>query len=406
MQEASKTRQRILYFSHTRQVSGAERVLLLMLRMLDRSRFEAVAACPVEGDGNLDVLLQEAGVPVAGVPALKARFTSNPMMLARYVRSAVGAIGALRETIRRAAPDLVHANSVRAGLVATLATTGMRVKILWHVQDDLPRHAISAAIRRLAEGSRRTSFVAVSEATAQVFAGSSVKLAKRVRVLHNAIDVGRFPRKTSPRDEAAMGSRRELRAEPEDVLFVAVGILHPRKGLLEMIDSFAPVAAADARVKLALVGAPIFDYDHSYEAALKEKIRVLGLEQRVTLAGPRQDVGAVLRGADLLVLNPFAEPFGLVILEAMASGTPVIATRVGGIPEIIEDQVSGFLVPSPSGGAGPLTEAMLGVLRDPGRMEAMAQRASAEVLPRFTLEAFGAGLNTLYDGIFEGRLDG
>ena len=377
-----------------------------MLHMLDGTRYEAVAACPVEGGGNLDTLLREAGVPVAGVPALQARFTSNPMKLARYVGSAAGAVRALRGSIRAAAPDLIHANSVRAGLVATLATAGMRVKILWHVQDDLPRHAISAAIRRLAFRSKRTQLVAVSHATARAFC-DDVDFGQRMRVLYNAIDAGRFPRKALPLDDEARAFRDEVGVAQGDFLFVAVGMINPRKQLPALVETFAVVAAREPRAHLAIVGAAMFNDDHLHEQHLRERVVQLGLEGRVHLMGARKEVGAVLRGADVMVMNPAAEPFGLVILESMTSGTPVIATRVGGIPEIIEDGVTGVLVASPlEGNSAELAERMVMAMHEPERMAGMAERADATVLPRFTVEAFGAGLNALYDGIFEGRLNG
>jgi glycosyltransferase involved in cell wall biosynthesis len=395
MAAVSVTKRRILYFSHTRQVSGAERVLLNMLSVLDAVRYEVQVACPTEGAGNLDELVSARGVNVIAVPALAARFTSNPAMLARYLGSAVGAVAAFRRMIGAVKPDLIHANSVRAGLVATLATTGMNVPVLWHVQDDLPQHAISSAIRRVALGSKRTSFVAVSAATARAFAGDSAELAKRVRVLHNSVDAERFPQKSVPLDHDAMAFRQELGLGDEDVLFAAVGMVNRRKGLGGLIDAFARIAEMRPEARLAIVGAAIFNNDHLYEAELRTSVHQLGLGERVTFTGSRKHVDAVLRGADVLVLNALVEPFGLVILEAMCSGTPVIATRVGGIPEMVEDGVSGLLVDSPDA----LEAAMLRALTGPDQMEAMAQRAFTQVVPRFSLVAFGNGLNALYEGI-------
>jgi glycosyltransferase involved in cell wall biosynthesis len=403
MPAAPGIRRRILYFSHTRQVSGAERMLLLMLAMLDKTRYEAIVGCPTEGVGNLDELVNSAGVRLIAVPALRARFTSNPRLLMQYLQSAAGAVGAFRRAIRKAKPDLIHANSVRAGLVATLATVGMGVPLLWHVQDDLPRHPISTIIRLLAVSSRRTRFAAVSKSARAAFTGR-FPFDDRVILLHNAIDRERFPAKSHPPDEAAEAFRSELKLGKDAFLVAAVGMINPRKGSMPLIEQFAKAATADARLHLAIVGAPIFNDDHRYEAKLKQRAKSLGLESRIHFTGARGDVPAILRAADLFVLYAIAEPFGLAILEAMSSGTPVIATEVGGIPEIVEDGVSGELVPSPEFTAGLNIDRLSVLIRaaagDPNRMQRLADKALSDVLPRFSMERFGRELNAIYGRIF------
>ena len=384
-------RVRILYYNHTRKVSGGERMLLLMLTVLDRTSYEPLAACPLEGDGNLDELLRDAGVEIIPAPLLQARFTSNPLHLLRYLASIAATILAFRKTIRNAAPDLLHASSVRAGIVATLATVGTNMPVLWHVQDDLPAHLISTPIRLLAFFSRRTRLVAVSAATAKAFAGK-LPFAERLRVLHNAVDRARFPRKASPLDPAAASFRTELELKAGDFLIATVGMINPRKGLVHLVEAFAEVAGLKPNAHLAIVGAPIFNNDALYEAQVHARSRELGLTNRVHFTGSRSDVPAILRAADLFVLNATIEPFGLVILEAMSSGTPVIATAVGGIPEIVENGVTGELVPSKN---NEILSERIGRLIDKPRSR-LADAAYESVLPRFSIEVFSANLHRIY----------
>jgi glycosyltransferase involved in cell wall biosynthesis len=373
-------------------------MLLHMVNVLDRSKYEPVAACPVGGTGALDQLLVGAEVPVIPIPQVQARFTLNPRLLVRYVVSVAGAVRGVRRTIRGADPDLLHANSVRAGLVATLATVGMKVPVIWHVQDDLPRHPVSTVIRWLAFLSRRTCLVAVSGATLRSFTGG-LSFGKRASLLYNAIDAERFPRKTVPLDADAALFREELGMVARDFLIATVGMINPRKGLLQLIEQFAEIAGQNPQAHLAVVGAAMFNDDHLYEAELHQRASSLGLLGRVHFTGGRKDIPAILRAADLLVLNATAEPFGLVILEAMASGTPVIATEVGGIPEIIRNGESGQLIPTPDRTSplnGALSDRLTEAIRNPGTLCSLVEAAILDVLPRFTLHKFSDQLHQIY----------
>ena len=293
---------------------------------------------------------------------------------------------------------------MRAGLVATLATAGARTRILWHIHDDLPRHPISSTIRTLAHRSRRSSFVAVSEATAQAFAGT-LDFGPRMHVLHNGIDTSRFPARTIPPDPAAQSIREELGLDASDFLVVTVGMINPRKGLLPLIDTFADVEDRLRRLRrkpanLAIAGAPIFNKDHLYEAALHARAEELELTSHVHFLGPRRDVPAILRAADLFVLNSTAEPFCLILLECIAARTPILASRVGGVPELLEDGVSGRLVAPPTDrrveDGDSLSSRLLESVTDPYSLVPLAEHAYRHVLPRFTLQAFAANLQALY----------
>ena len=399
------SRKRILYYSHTRQVSGGERVLLTMLSVLDREQYEPLCACPFTGSGNLDEVLRAHGEQVLEAPALEARFTSNPLRLAQYVGSFVSAIRSFRKSIATVKPDLLHANSVRAGIVATLATTGTHTKVLWHIHDDLPAHPISTAIRHLAFRSRRSRFVAVSHATARVFAGG-MPFGFRLQVLHNAVDTARFPRKISPLDPAAQAFRSELGIAGNDFLITSIGMINPRKGQLELVQVWADVQSnlahlpASRKAHLAIVGAPLFNKDYLYEQRVHELARPLDTRNPLHFTGSRQDIPAILRASDLFVLNAAVEPFGLVLLEAIASGTPIVATDVGGIPEIVQGSLTADLVGWQSSQSYRATEqlapALLGPIRDATRANAMADRAYVEVLPQFTIPVFAANLQALY----------
>ena len=122
-----------------------------------------------------------------------------------------------------------------------------------------------------------------------------------------------------------------------------VGQITPRKGHLELIRNLAPLFHSQLpHARLLVVGAALFNNDALYLDKLKSEVVRLGLEKHVLFLGVR-DVPTVMKALNVLVLNSSNEPFGLVLTEAMATGTPVVAAAVDGVPEIIEHGVSGFL---------------------------------------------------------------
>ena len=155
---------KVLFYNHTGKVSGAERVLLMILARLDPSRFNPVMLCPA--DGALREMVDHLAVRTITIDSLAARFTLNPLQLLRYVSSFVRQVRAARLAVKAERPDVVHANSIRAGLVMSAASFGLATPVIWHAHDILPRHPLSIAIRFFACASGRNSILAVSQAAA------------------------------------------------------------------------------------------------------------------------------------------------------------------------------------------------------------------------------------------------
>jgi glycosyltransferase involved in cell wall biosynthesis len=385
MRELQKIR--IMYVNHTGLVSGAERVLVDMLRGLDRDFYEPFVLCPAEGE--LRNLIQAEGVEWQPAPVLNARFTWRPGLLLQYTISSFKAIAAMRKSIARLQPDILHANTLRAGITTTLATIGTSQKVLWHLHDILPRHPVSTVIRFLAFFSPQTHFIAVSHASARAFAGA-LPFSGRVRVIHNGIDLARFPEKTP--DSSVF---RQQAAVPADAFLVcAIGQICARKGLHKLLEAFSRIYTCAPRIHLAIVGKAVFPHEQKYEESLVSFAATAGIAHRVHFTGERRDIPAILQAADLLVLNSVEEPFGLVLIEAMSCGTPVLATRVGGIPEIVKDSVNGWLVED--GNIPVLAAKLLELSQQPDALFRAAQTAQEITCPKFSLERFLGDLHQLY----------
>ena len=380
-------RMRIVYVNHTANVSGAERVLLDMLKGLDRNRYEPVLICPSEG--RLWNEVRPLDVQCKPLSSVSARFSLRPDRLLGAIGSMGKAILALRRQVNDLRPDLVHANTIRSGIMATVATAGTTLPVVWHVHDILPKHLISGVIRVFARLSGRTHIVAVSHATARAFCGV-MDFKGRLRTIHNGVDLGNFPLKVA----GASVFREQLGISRSDFLVCAVGQICERKGIIELVDAFQRICKSAPKMHLAIVGAVVFKHEEPYFQKLREMVAASRCSDRIHFTGELTNVSEVLQGSDLLVLNSRQEPFGLVLVEAMSSGTPVLATQVGGIPEIITDQVNGWLVKK--GDSIGLASKLLSLSLDTNALAGAAQVAHEVTCPQFSLSRFHENLGRLY----------
>lgn len=363
-------------------------MLLLALRRLDRRRFAPVALCPA---GELAGRIGELGIPVKTVNRLEARFTWRPDRFIKYLISFVRTSRDLRKKILREKCDLIHANSIRAGLVATAAGIGTKTPVFWHLQDELPRHPVSTLIRLFVLFSSRTRLIAASAATANSFRGKI--LGKRripLRVVHNGIELEKFTAQPAGRSEI----RRELELSEEEFVLGIVGQITPRKGQLELIRTFAEILPEMPAATLLIAGAPLFNRDHEYLRQIEAAVRESALGKKIKLLGQRQDVPAVMAALDALVVNSTSEALVVVAIEAMACGTPVIATDVGGTCEMIRHRQNGLLVPA--GDRKLLAEAIVELGRDPDLRRRIGAAGKKSVTENLNAEKFISGLEDFF----------
>jgi glycosyltransferase involved in cell wall biosynthesis len=188
--------------------------------------------------------------------------------------------------------------------------------------------------------------------------------------------------------------RRDLGFNDHDLIVGTIGQLTPRKGQLELIEAFAELARDCPNAKLVVVGESLFNRDFEYAEALRRATHELGVVDRVIFLGQREDVADITRALDIAVVNSRAEPFGLTVVEAMAAGTPVLATAVDGIREIIEHGKTGWLVIS--GDRYALAEGLRILANDSERRAELSSRALSSVQSRFALDRMTADFHTLY----------
>jgi glycosyltransferase involved in cell wall biosynthesis len=291
------------------------------------------------------------------------------------------ALHRLRRLLARERVALVHAHGSRGALYAGLASRGLAVPLVWHVRvaDADPR--LDGLLARLA-----TAIVANSGATAarvRDLPGAAAKLA----IVPNGVDLERF----APAVPDA-GLSRALGLDPAVPVVGYFGRLEHGKGVDVLID-----AAARLHDKLPPT-AFLFVGDGPLREALVARAAAAGLP--ACFAGHRDDAPALLRLCAVVVLPSRQEAFGRVLIEAMAVGVPVVASHVGGIPEVCTDGVTALLVPPEDPDA--LAVAIALTLADEAATQARVEAARADVCARFTQSAHAARLQAVYARVLGG----
>lgn len=378
----------ILFLHTTSEIGGSDVSLVRLVEGLDRSRYALIVALP--SDGPLVERLNAAGARVVILPVLlKLTSRRGTAYLVRFALNYPRAILALVRLIRREHVDLVHTNTIH-NLYGVTAARLAGVPHVWHFREIVWQ---SGALRRLELWMARrwsTRIIVTSRAVAGMYGDPDRWPVQLVRV-PNGVEVDRF----APGDGGEV--RRELGVAPDDTLVGIVCRLDPWKGVEEFLAAAARVAAEEPRAVFAVVGGPIIGQE-SYEATLHARARDLGIADRVRFTSWRYGpsaMPAVHRALDVLVLaSREAEPFGLVVLEAMATGTPVVATAHGGPLDIIEDGRSGDLVPP--GDIAAMAQAILALVRDPARRARVGALARERVIAHFSAAQYVAGVDAIY----------
>jgi glycosyltransferase involved in cell wall biosynthesis len=290
-------------------------------------------------------------------PGPRHKLRSMPAYFAAYVRA-----------LRAVRPDLVHANSLYS-MAEALIARALGFRVLFHVHEILNTNWKGPAARRVASAAGLRA-IAVSQASAARYAGPGAT----VPVVHEST--------TLPPAVVPLGER------DGQVVVGTVGNVCPRKGSDLFVEAARLLAERAPGVKLEMVGPVLDDPDRPWAEAVLDRARRFGVDHTA-----RDDVFARLAGWDVFVMPSRWDPFPLVVLEAMASERPVIATAVDGIPEQLGDGAGVLVEPE---NAAALAEAIAALAGDPERRRTLARAGRERVLARYTPEHQAAELEREY----------
>lgn len=351
---------RVMYVVPTLGFGGAERHVTTLLPRLDPGQFVSCAVCIGE-EGALFPDLGEASI----------RATA----LHRTKRQALYAVADLVRQMRRFRPDVLITRGYNAEVLGRAAALIARVphSVVWvhHCDDPEPRGRIRRLVDRLLDPVTDAYF-GVAEAQRAFMTDDLGYPAEKITIVHNGVDPALYETTDDRSILVELGV-------PGDARIVGiVAAFRPEKDHVGFLNAARRVVDEVPDTCFVIVG------DGPCRPEIESVVEETGLGDHVVLTGSRSDVGLLLRAMDVVVLCSYSiECFPMALLEAMASGRPAVCTAVGGVPEMLVDGVTGYLVPPRDDAA--LAEGIVNVLSDPDRARKMGRAARERVESEFTL---------------------
>jgi glycosyltransferase involved in cell wall biosynthesis len=354
---------RVMFVQPTLRIGGAERHITHLVRMLDPQRFECMVCC-IQEPGALAADVRDAGAELVAFECGTAR---AGVALVRLVRE-----------MRRFRPHVVAMRGFNAEVLGRVAGGLARVpaRVVWkHNCGHLTRRLRARVLDRLLDPATDYYFGVAFGQVPYLVDDLGIH-GHKIRIIRNGVDPAGFSAERGPRDRELAAS---LGIADGDVVVGILAVLRPEKDHATFLRAGRIVVDREPRARLLIVG------DGPCRASSEALAAELGLGDRAVFAGMRTDVPEILGLIDVVALTSFTiECFPFSILEAMSAGIPAVCTAIGGLPEMIEDGVTGYLVP-PHDPAG-LADGILRVLRPEGRAAEMGAAARRRLEDRFTLE--------------------
>lgn len=379
-------RPRLAHLITRLELGGAQQNTLFCVEHHDRSLFEVSL---LSGHGGL---LQEEAAAIEN-----ARFTLLPYLEHRVspLRDLWAVVQLARE-LRRQRIDVLHTHSSKAGIVGRLAARLAGVSAVvhtvhgWSFNPTQPiwRQRLYRCLERLtAPLARRLLVVSTRNRSEGLTLG--IGDPGQYRLVRSGIDVAEFSHPRRDRESV----RRELGIEPDQRLVGSIACLKPQKSPLDLIAAAAIAHRQSPQMRFVIAG------DGGLRSDVERAIREAGLVGVVRLLGWRRDIPDLLHAFDAFLLTSRFEGLPRAVLQAMAAGVPVVATAVDGTPEVVEDGVTGWLVPA--GEPRAAAQALLDRFARPAEAALRARRARARVDEEFDIHAMVRRLEGIYISVLE-----
>jgi len=308
---------RVLCVNLEGSIGGAEQSLLLLVRFAPKS-IGISAACPA---GILTDRLKELGVKTYRVCSTPRKFY-HPIIWLFYL---IFVNLRLVLIVFKARPQIIHANSSKAVLAVVLAKAVTGKKLVWHARDLKCSKQLASFCNLVA-----SKVIAVSRTVENALIGYGVK-ADFIKVIYNGVAADDFPAEAKEKDQSS------------PITFANIGQFVPWKKQLLFVEAAERFLQDGQKAQFILIGDDIFGRDSRYKKWIIERVKASSFASNIKIVGWQNDLNLYWPVIDCLIHTTDAEPFGRVIIEAMAHGVPVIATAGGGPAEIITNGSTGLL---------------------------------------------------------------
>jgi glycosyltransferase involved in cell wall biosynthesis len=372
-------RPRVLLFTDSFSRGGTERQFVRLARSLDRSQYDILIAC-LQRRGPLLSEVESLGVSIVEFPINSLYNFQTAKLFVQLVRFL------FREQIQ-----ILHAFDFYTSVFAVPAARMAGVPVvlasrreLLNLRSPWQQRAIRVACKLA------TGVVVNSRAAGHDLAGLETGSRRRIKVLPNCIDLQEFEPKLVPGE-----IRRELGLTPNSIVVGALGNLRPEKDLGTFLLAATDILNAIPSAQFLVIG------DGPARDSLKRLAGDFRISESVYFLNDRSDVPDLVAALDILVMSSYTESSPNAILEAMTMGKPVVATNVGGVPELVEEGHTGFLVPPRDPKA--IADRVLYLCRDSARRLQMGRAARLRVESNFTVQEVTARLEGIYAGSLRER---
>lgn len=382
---APPDRTRLLTFTTLFAIGGTERHVVSLADGLDHSRFALEFAC-LRRSGEFLPQIEARGLRVSEYSVARLYGSRTLLQQLRFARH-----------LRRRGIQIMHSYNFYPNVFAIPAARLARTPVVLASIRDMGAYVTPRQRRVHRLACRLADHILVNAEAVRQWLIAEGFDATKISVIRNGLDQSRF--------KVAAADRPSLRKElglPEGVPLVAMlSRLSRKKGVEDFLDAAARVAARFDDTRFLVIGDNIDPDGSRYRRELETRAASLGLRHRVVFTGFRLDVPRLLSEVTISVLPSLSEGLSNTILESMAAGVPVVATRVGGSPEALEDGVEGLLVPPRD--AAALSQAIGWLLEHPEAARDLGGRARSRVAREFSLERMIRETECLYTQLLERR---
>lgn len=371
---------KILFYTDTPQIAGAEGIILLLARFLDREKFEPILVCSKYP--ALDKWCRKFEKEKIRVHRLNVIHKHDPRHYSQ-----------LKKIIKMESPDLVHIHVWNPGSCryAFLATP-KNIPIVTTEHDPFTLTKLKSLFKKQTL-TRIKKIIAISNDNKKLLKQLHPNHKHKIEVIHNGIDTTWWQSQTlrfSAKDQRKV-KKDIFHANEDSLIIICIAELHERKGQKFLIRALPRITEKYPNIKLVLIS------DGPAKDEYKRLVKKLDLQRHVTLLGrlSPNKIPKLMKSSDIFALPSRREAFGLVNIEAMITGLPVVATKVGGIPEIIKD--TGILVPPENTEA--FEQALLKLIESPKLREKLAEAGKTKAITFFDAEIMAKKYEKVYNNI-------